>query len=205
MNRQRWLVWLRVAFVLVTTPLVFVLIQAPVRHIELLVDIGAIHLVGVTGVPLVMGTSALVRPSSSGQFWVYLSPSCSSLASILTLGCLAAVLPRRVVGGRSRFLAFTAASAAVFIGNLLRIDLSIAAGLLDGRAVLVLFHDWAGSIFGFAYTLGGFIVMLWLLLPPRREAGIALLPPTLRARTAPVVAPGARPGLAGSGGVAAPT
>jgi exosortase/archaeosortase family protein len=169
-NRQRWLVWLRVAFVVVTTPLLFVLLEGPARRFELVLDVGAMRLVGITGVPLEVGTSALLRPAHHAEFWVYLSPSCSSLASILTLGCLVLAVPRRVVAGRSRLVAFLAASAAIFLGNLLRIDLSIGAGLVAGRSVLVLFHDWAGSIFGFGYTMGGFIVMLWLLLPNRRLA-----------------------------------
>ena len=170
MNRQRWLVWLRVVFVLAATPVIFILVQQPVRGFEIRVDVDALRLVGVHGVPLVVGTSALLQPSHGGEFWVYLSPSCSSLASITTLACIAAVLPRRVVAGRSRLVALLAASAAIFVGNLLRIDLSMGAGLLAGRGMLVLFHDWAGSVFGFAYTMGGFIVMLWLLLPSRGRA-----------------------------------
>lgn len=174
MNRQRVLVWLRVAAIIVTVPLAFFLLQARFRNLETVVDISALRLIGVTGVPLVRGPFALVRPSHGGTFWVYLSPSCSSLASIATLGCVAAALPRRITGGKGRFAAFLAAGAAVFVGNLLRIDISIGAGLLAGRSSLVLFHDWAGSIFGFAYTLGGFILMLWLLLPKHEPMRAAL-------------------------------
>lgn len=165
MNRQRWLVWLRVAFVVVATPLLFVLVQAPVRDEELRIDIGALRLVGIHGVPLVAGTAALLHPSGRLPFWVELSPACSSLASIVTLGCVAAVLPRHLASRRRRVAAFAAAALAVFVGNLLRIDLSICAGLVAGESMLVLFHDWAGSIFGFAYTMGGFILMLSILLP----------------------------------------
>lgn len=167
MNRQRVLVWMRVAFVVVGTPLVFVLVQAPVRRFELWVDVALLRLVGLRGVVATAGTSALLTPAHSPAFFVYLSPSCSALASIVTLGCIASVLPRRVVVGHSRLVALVAASAAVFVGNVLRIDLSIGAGLVAGQRVLLLFHDWAGSIFGFGYTLGGFVIMLWLLLPDR--------------------------------------
>jgi exosortase/archaeosortase family protein len=200
-NRQRWLVWLRVAFVVVTTPLLFVLLEAPARHLELVTDVGAMRLVGITGVPFLSGTSAMLRPSHHQAFWVYLAPSCSSLASILTLGCLAMALPRRVVGGRSRLAAFIAAAAAVFLGNLLRIDMSIGAGLIAGRVVLVLFHNWAGSIFGFAYTLGGFILMLWMLLPGRREGATSRAPAALPAVPgAPARPAEASSGLAGAAG-----
>jgi exosortase/archaeosortase family protein len=165
MNRQRVLVWMRVAFAVLGTPLVFVLVQAPVRRFELWVDVSLLHLAGLHGVVASAGTSALLKPAHSPAFFVYLSPSCSALASIVTLGCIASVLPRRVVEGHSRLVALAAASVAVFVGNVLRIDLSMGAGLLAGQRVLLLFHDWAGSMFGFGYTLGGFIVMLWLLLP----------------------------------------
>ena len=168
MNRQRMLVWLRVAFILVATPLLFFAFQGPFRNIELASFIRLLRLVGVTGVPYLTGPYAFIRPSHGGGFWIELTPSCSSLASILTLGCVAVALPRRVAGGRSRLLAFVAAAAAVFLGNLLRIDMCVVAGLLAGKTVLVLFHNWAGSIFGFFYTMGGFILMLWLLLPARR-------------------------------------
>ncbi len=178
MNRQRWPVWLRVGFVVVATPLLFVLLEAPARSLEIRADVGVMHLLRIGGLPLVTGAQALVQPMHGEAFWVYLSPSCSSLASILTLGCIAAALPGRVAGGGRRLLAFLAAAAAVFIGNMLRIDLSIGAGLVRGQTMLVLFHNWAGSVFAFVYTMGGFIVMLWLLLPDRRkgaaEQGTAL-------------------------------
>lgn len=178
MNRQRVLVWLRVAFILVSVPLLFFLFEARFRNGEMDIDISALRMIGVTGVPLVRGPFALIRPSRGGAFWVYLSPSCSSLASILTLGCVAVALPRRIIGGRGRLVAFSAAAIAVFLGNLLRIDVSIGAGLLAGRSSLVLFHDWAGSIFGFAYTMGGFILMLWLLLPDEKSKRTALIAST---------------------------
>jgi carbamoyl-phosphate synthase large subunit len=60
---------------------------------------------------------------------------------------------------------------AIVAGNLIRIAGSVVVGLFSGRASLVLFHDWVGSVFGIAYTIGGFIVTLTLLLrggQPRR-------------------------------------
>lgn len=168
MRRQRALVWLRVAFVIVVTPLSFVLVQQRARNAELRADVATLWMIGNRRVPALSGTSALIAPLHSGAFWIYMSPSCSSIASLLTLACLAAVLPRRLVRPRSRLVACVAAWAAVFVGNLIRIDASIEMGVLFGRSSLVLFHDWAGSIFGFAYTMGGFVLMLWILLPGRR-------------------------------------
>jgi LPXTG-motif cell wall-anchored protein len=34
---------------------------------------------------------------------------------------------------------------------------------------LVLFHDWVGSTFGFAYTVGGFVLVLAILLRRRKR------------------------------------
>ncbi len=180
MNRLRWLVWLRVAFVVIATPLIFVLTEAAVRSRELRLDLWFLSAAGIHGVPAVIGTSALLQPAGKPEFWVYLSPSCSSLASILTLGCIASVLPRHLAPGKNRLLAFLAASAAVFVGNLLRIDLSICAGLIAGQAALVLFHDWAGSIFGFAYTMGGFVLMMWILLPAGGRSSLPASQPSSR-------------------------
>jgi|SRR5579872_334688 len=174
MTRSRALVWLRVAFVVVATPVTFVLLEAHARTTELRLDVGALRLVGVHRVPVVIGTSALILPLHSAPFFVDLTASCSSLASVLTLGFLTIALPGRVAPPRRRLLAFLLAAAAVVLGNLLRIDLSILVGVLISRSSLVLFHDWAGSIFGFAYTMGGFILMMWVLLPKRSDAGPAV-------------------------------
>lgn len=79
---------------------------------------------------------------------------------------------RRTRGGwwRGRLVAAAAASSAVFLGNQLRIDASAVSGLVAGRLTLVLFHNWVGSAFGFAYLLGGYVLMLWLLLPAERSS-----------------------------------
>ncbi|HET9079843.1 MAG TPA: hypothetical protein VFO01_04930 [Trebonia sp.] len=47
----------------------------------------------------------------------------------------------------------------------MRIVGSVAVGLAAGPPSLVLFHNIAGSMFGFAYTLGGFIIVIAVLLP----------------------------------------
>jgi exosortase/archaeosortase family protein len=68
-----------------------------------------------------------------------------------------------------------AAVAAVFVGNFLRICSSVVAALYAGKPSLVLFHDWVGSMIGFAFTLGGFVLMLWILLPARGTGPIPSL------------------------------
>ena len=68
-----------------------------------------------------------------------------------------------------RVLAGVIGVASIVVGNLVRIASSSVVGLLAGRVSLVLFHDWVGSSFGFAYTIGGFVLMLAVLLRRRRR------------------------------------
>jgi carbamoyl-phosphate synthase large subunit len=109
------------------------------------------------------GSLIYVRPAHHRAFSALVSPSCSSLASVLALGCLAAVTPHPSVP--RRLAAVGLAIAVVVAGNLVRIAASISIGLAAGSSSLVLFHDWVGSMFGFAYTVGGYLLMLWALLP----------------------------------------
>jgi carbamoyl-phosphate synthase large subunit len=44
------------------------------------------------------------------------------------------------------------------------------AGLWWGGNALLLFHDWVGSLWNFAATLGGFLLMVSLALPESRRA-----------------------------------
>jgi exosortase/archaeosortase family protein len=168
-DRHRIAVWLRVLMLPVGVVAGFVLLQYPVRELETVTSAGILQLFGARGnVPIVSHTSILVVPTHQSAFWVLVEPSCSSLASLLALVALAFLLPRSK-RGRSRLLSATVACICVFVGNLVRISSSLAVGVFIGRQSLVLFHDWVGSVFGFAYTLGGFVVMLWLMLPKRSD------------------------------------
>jgi len=93
----------------------------------------------------------------------------SALAPALAVTCLATMMPR--ITSR-RFLAVAGAVAAIVVGNFLRICSSIVVGLYAGKSSLVLFHDWVGSMIGFAFTLGGFVLMLWILIPARGPAPV---------------------------------
>jgi hypothetical protein len=57
----------------------------------------------------------------------------------------------------------------VFAGNVLRLAGSLGFGLWVGERSLVLFHDWVGTVFTYAYTLGGYLVMLSMLLAARQR------------------------------------
>jgi hypothetical protein len=63
-----------------------------------------------------------------------------------------------------------AAVAGVVVLNDLRLAASTLAGLWWGHGALVLFHDWAGTIWTFASTLAGFLLMVCLTLPAAERA-----------------------------------
>lgn len=108
-----------------------------------------------------------ILPSHGLAFRAYVTPFCSALVSIVALGCIALFVLRGPLWRRTA--SFAAAAAAVFLGNVVRITLSVYAGLRFGASSLVLFHDWAGTLFGLFYTVYGFFLMLWLLLPSAKD------------------------------------
>jgi len=153
----------KVACVCTGAALGFVLFQDAARALETRAALNLLHALGAHSVLGIASTTVLVVPRHHAAFQVLITPSCSSLASLLAFGCLAPLTPWRP--WRRRVLAVSTASALIAVGNVLRIVGSIAIGLLAGRASLVLFHDWVGSMFTFVYTLGGYVLMLALLLP----------------------------------------
>lgn len=104
-----------------------------------------------------------VLPKSNGAFRAQLTPFCSSLVPILALAAISAF----VLNGSParRVFAFVCAAAVIVGCNVLRVAASLWIGLQVGARGLVLFHDWIGTIFGIAYTMLGFFLMLFLLLP----------------------------------------
>lgn len=96
-------------------------------------------------------------------FRAVLTPYCSSLVSVLALAAIALFILRGPLG--RRLAAFAVAGTFVLFCNVLRIGGSLWAGLRYGPQGLVLFHDWLGTLFGLLYTLFGFLLMLYLMLP----------------------------------------
>ncbi len=141
----------------------FVLLQGTVRSFETQCSLWLLHLFASHSVLAIAPTTVLIVPRYHAAFDVLITPSCSSLASLLAFGCLAPLTPRCPL--RRRLLAAGTAGLVIGVGNILRIAGSIGVGLLAGRASLVLFHDWVGSMFTFVYTMGGYILMLTMLLP----------------------------------------
>jgi exosortase/archaeosortase family protein len=160
-------VGLRIALVIAANLVAFVVFQHDARVGETWLSTHLAGLVGPGRIHTVAFTTVLVQPAHHASFFVIVTPSCSSISSVCSLVCLASLLrssrPRRVV------VAFLAAALTIVLGNVIRIAASIAIGLSAGEVSLVLFHDWVGSTFAFAYTLFGFVMMLFMLLPRRRE------------------------------------
>jgi exosortase/archaeosortase family protein len=96
-------------------------------------------------------------------FRAVLTPYCSSLVSILALAAIAIFILRGPI--LRRLSAFIVAGLFVLCCNVIRIGGSLWAGLKYGPEGLVLFHDWLGTMFGLLYTLFGFLLMLYLMLP----------------------------------------
>ena len=144
----------------------FILLQSVARDLEARAATNVLRATGSEGVAVVSPSVIQVLPSDDRPFRAIVTPTCSSVASALAIGALATLAP---AGSRRantrRVLATAAAVFTVVAGNILRIAGSLAVGLVAGRSSLILFHDWVGSMFGFAYTLGGYILFLFLLLP----------------------------------------
>jgi exosortase/archaeosortase family protein len=158
----------KMAGLLALLGLVFVVGQTPFRHAETLAVAELVRAVGFHGVLGVQGSQILLSPPSGQIFWVDITPSCSSLGPALALSLVAIVMSAGHPTS-DRVLAGMAGVAAIVVGNLIRIGASVVAGLLAGPVTLVLFHDWVGSTFGFAYTIGGFLLILAILLRRRRR------------------------------------
>lgn len=163
MNRQFRVVAVRVVTIVALSSLAFALLERPARTVESSAAAGVLRLAGSTRVWYAGADSIVVVPAHHGPFRAVVTPACSALASMLALAALASVVP--APARRRRPIALGAAMAIVAVGNLVRITVSIAVGLLAGRGSLVLFHDWAGSAFAFAYVLTGYVVFLYLMLP----------------------------------------
>ena len=161
--------FLRVAAVLFVAIVGFLLIESQFRALESHAVSALLVLVGADRTHVPYGSVIEIFPRDHPALLASVSMSCSSLSSLLAIGCLACLGPDRL--RRRWWGALGIALAIVAVGNILRIGLSLGAGLLAGRSALVLFHDWVGGLFAFTYTLGGYILFLYLILPRHPAAG----------------------------------
>jgi exosortase/archaeosortase family protein len=162
---------LRVGLVLFVSIGGFALLQQPFRALEGHAVTALLVLAGAGGTHVLSGSVIEIFPHGQPSLLAEITISCSSLSSLLAISCLAC-LGRRGIG-RRWWTALGVALAVVALGNILRIALSLAAGLLAGRQALLLFHDWVGGVFAFTYTLGGYILFLYLVLPRPTPGGQA--------------------------------
>jgi len=148
---------------------VFVVLLDRFRQFEGNLAVDVLHLAGApeTVVQSLGGVMLAIIPPGREGFIVFIAPGCSALASMLSLAFLTPFTPRRL--GWWRLCAPVAAIVCVFAGNILRLAGSLAFGLWDGQESLVLFHDWVGTIFTYVYTVGGYLLMLSLLMAVRRR------------------------------------
>ncbi len=152
---------LRVVLALAFTLAGYVVLAAPARHFEARAAVWILELLGSHRVFLSGDAMVGIVPPHGPAFQATVTSSCSSLASLLALACLGRLMPP----SSRRTWATAAALAVVGVANVVRIAASVGVGLVAGRASLVLFHDWVGSLFAFAYTLGGFVLLVSLVLP----------------------------------------
>lgn len=156
---------MRVVATLGAAVVMYLVAASSFRHLEALASAGLLRGLGLGEVHAFSRDIIGVFPRDQTGFLIKITPSCSALASLLSIGLLSTLLP--VPDPRRWARALTLALLMVLVGNLVRISASIAVGYVSGRLSLVLFHDWVGSVFGFAYTLLGFMVLLRLMLPRR--------------------------------------
>ena len=118
------------------------------------------------------GHAIQALPQTGLAFRVEVTPYCSSLIAVLALGGIAGFILQGPLS--RRMVAFVGAAALVVACNIVRIAASIWVGLRWGAGDLVLFHNWVGTLFALAYTLIGFLFMLYLMLPKEGETAQAL-------------------------------
>jgi exosortase/archaeosortase family protein len=145
---------------------IFAGFQEPVRHVEAVITAGITTWISGASTFVVEGI-IVVRPVDQAFFVALLTPSCSVLASSVSLALLGSVAS---AGDRKRrAVAVGASVTVVVIGNFVRLSGSLIAGVAGGSGSLVLFHDTVGSVLTYGYILGGYVLMLWILLPAERR------------------------------------
>jgi exosortase/archaeosortase family protein len=149
----------------------FVVLSGPVRTAEIALVLRVLHF-DASHLSAVQGHAIQALPKTGMAFRVQVTPYCSSLIAVLALGGIAGFILHGPLA--RRMLAFTAAAALVVACNVIRIAASIWVGLRWGSGDLVLFHNWVGTLFALAYTLIGFLFMLYLMLPKEGETAQAL-------------------------------
>jgi len=162
MNRRRRVVFSALAMGIALAFVGFYALTDVVRDLEVMAVLALMAPLGER-VGVVNGHVFQVLPPVHDAFRAELTPYCSSLIAVLALAAIAIFVlhgpwPRRL-------FALSIAMIAILCCNVLRVTGSLWMGYRFGDQALVLFHDWAGTLFALAYTMGGFFLMLFLILP----------------------------------------
>lgn len=162
MTRRRFVVFSALAMALLVAVGGFQLLNGPARRLEAMLIMAVLRPAG-SRASVVNDTYFQLLPPDQAAFRAQLTPYCSSIVPILALATIGFFIlhgswPRRV-------LSVGAAAALVLACNVARISGSLWMGYEYGGNALVLFHDWIGTFFALVYTMAGFFLMLYLLLP----------------------------------------
>lgn len=162
MTRRRLTVFSALAMALVVALGGFYLLTDPVRRLEAFLVMGMLRPVG-SRADVVEGSVFQLLPPQQEAFRAELTPYCSALIPVLALACIGFF----VLSGtwRRRLASVVAATALIVLCNVLRIGGSLWMGYEFGGNALLLFHDWIGTFFALVYTMAGFFLMLYVLLP----------------------------------------
>ncbi len=162
MNGRRFSVFSALAMALAVAIGGFHLLSGPWRDLESFLVMGLLAPLGDRAGTM-PGHIFQLLPPDQEAFRAQLTPYCSSLISALAL----VVIAMFVLHGPlwPRVWAATVAVALVLLCNVLRIVGSLWMGYDYGGGALVLFHDWIGTFFALVYTMTGFFLMLYFLLP----------------------------------------
>jgi exosortase/archaeosortase family protein len=162
MNRRRFVVFSSLAMALLVAVGGFDLLNGPARRLEAWLVMATLRPVG-SRASVVNENFFQLLPPNQVAFRAQLTPYCSSLIPILALATIGFFILHG--SWRRRVVAVAAAAALVLACNVLRISGSLWMGYEFGGNALVLFHDWIGTFFALIYTMAGFFLMLYLLLP----------------------------------------
>jgi exosortase/archaeosortase family protein len=175
MTRVRWRAAIAIAMCFAFVLVGFRLLNGPMRTLE----VSAVLLLARAGagqLTVLGGHMIQVLPQHHPGFRVVVTPFCSSIVPILALAGLSMFI---LAGPLARRMgAMVASAAAVLACNILRMAVSVIVGVHAGPEALVLFHDWIGTLFALAYTVGGFLFMLYLLLPRTGRLSVDPVAPT---------------------------
>jgi exosortase/archaeosortase family protein len=161
-NRRRAEVFTALAMGIALAFVGFYVLSGPVRDLEVLAVLALLAPLGDRA-SAVNGHVFQVLPPDHAAFRAELTPYCSSLIAVLALAAIAIFVLRGP--WPRRFFALSAAMSAILLCNVLRVAGSVWVGYRFGDRALVLFHDWAGTLFALTYTMAGFFLMLFLILP----------------------------------------